>query len=62
LLAYSVGYRTFYLYGFEKGDRDNITQKEKKMLRILGESLLQMDDTELSKRLKSRAIKEIKEQ
>jgi hypothetical protein len=62
LLAYSAGLRTFFLYAFEKGDRANITQKEKTAMQIVGKDFLEMSDTELGKRIKDKSIKEIKEQ
>lgn len=62
LLAYSAGQRTFFLYAFEKGDRANITQKEKTAMQIVGKVLLDMSDAELSKRIKDKSIKELKEQ
>lgn len=62
LLAYSAGQKTFFLYAFEKGDRANITQKEKMAMQIVGKEFLEMDDAQLNMRLKSKAIKEIKEQ
>lgn len=36
LLAYSKGSKTFYLYAFEKSDQENVTDKEKAALQILG--------------------------
>lgn len=62
LLAYSAGLRTFFLYAFEKGDKANITQKEKTAMQIVGKDFLEMSDTELGKRIKDKSIKEIKEQ
>ena len=62
LLAYSAGQRTFFLYAFEKGDRANVTHKEKTAMQIVGKEFLEMSDAELSKRIKSRTIREIKEQ
>lgn len=62
LLAFSKGKRTFFMLGFEKSERDNISPKEKKALQLLGKSLLSFSDEELKPRLKSRAIIEIRKE
>jgi hypothetical protein len=59
LLAYSAHKRTFFLYAFEKSDRDNISQKDKLALQRLGKSYLALTEAELIPRLKNKAIIEI---
>lgn len=59
LLAYSTGARTIFLYAFEKSDRGNITQKEKTALQELGKFYLNLNDTDFTSRLRSKAIIEI---
>lgn len=59
LLTFSKGQRTFFMYGFEKSDRDNITIREKKALQELGKFYLSLTEEELKIRLKSQAIIEI---
>ena len=46
ILAYSAGNKTFYLYAFEKSERDNITDREKNVWQGLGNSFLRLDDKE----------------
>lgn len=48
------------MYGFEKSERANIGQKEKKMLQEPGKYYLSLTDKELESRIKSRALREIK--
>lgn len=62
LLTFSKGQRTFFMYGFEKSDRDNITIREKKALQELGKFYLSLTDEELKIRLKSQAIIEIRKE
>ena len=62
LLAFSKGNRTIFIYGFEKSDRANVTQREKKMLQELGNFYLSLTDTELESRVKSRALREVKKE
>ncbi len=59
LLAYSAHRRTFFLYAFEKSDRDNITQREKTALKELGKFYLNLSDADLTPRLETKAIVEI---
>ena len=60
ILTYSAGSKTIYLYAFEKSERDNIIDKEKAALQVLGSFYLNMDDKELEERLSSGAIIEVK--
>lgn len=62
LVTFSKGNRTIFMYGFEKSERANINQKEKKMLQELGKFYLSLNDTELESRLKSRALREIRKE
>lgn len=62
LLAFSKGNRTIFMYGFEKNERDNISQKEKKLLQELGKFYLTLTDNELEARIKNRAIQEIRKE
>jgi len=50
------------MYGFEKSERANISQKEKKMLQELGKFYISLTDEELGSRLKSRALREIRKE
>jgi len=62
LVTFSKGNRTIFMYGFEKSERSNISQKEKKMLQELGKFYLSLTDEELGSRLKSRALREIRKE
>lgn len=62
LLAFSKDKRTIFMYGFEKSERDNISQKERKMLQELGKFYLSLDDKEIELRLKSKALSEIRKE
>lgn len=62
LLTFSKGNRTIFMYGFEKNERANIDQKEKKLLQELGKFYLSLTDTELEPRLRSRALREIRKE
>jgi len=62
LVTFSKGNRTIFMYGFEKSDRANTSQKEKKLLQELGKFYLSLSNTELESRLKSRALREIRKE
>ncbi len=61
ILAYSKQGRTFFLYGFEKADRANVTLKEKEQLKILGNYYLDCSDKDLEAMLSSKEMIEYQE-
>ena len=56
LLAFKQGYRTFFIYGFAKNQRENITNKERQIYRKLAEIYLALDDGEIEKLVRSGEI------
>jgi hypothetical protein len=61
LLVYAADKRTFFMFGFEKADQANISQKEEKALKILGKEYLKFTDAKLATLLKEKVIIEITE-
>lgn len=61
LIAFKKKDKAFFIYGFDKGTRSNITDKEERALKILGHSLLNWSDKELNKRIKEGSLIEITE-
>ncbi len=59
LVVYSSKNRTFFLYAFEKNQRDNITRKEKAALQELGKFYLKLSDAKIVGLIKTEAIIEI---
>ena len=60
IVAHRQGSRLIFLYGFAKNDRDNITDKERKILSKLGDEYMSYDDAKLTSLVKKRVISEIK--
>jgi hypothetical protein len=60
LLAVRHGDKAFFLYGFEKNQRDNITEKEAKAYKLIAKTILAYTDSELNKRLNDESVIEIK--
>ncbi len=56
LLAYKVGDKAFFVYGFAKSTRANITDKELKALKLYAATLLSYSDRELNKAVSSGAM------
>lgn len=48
IVAHRRGERLFFLYGFAKNEKDNITQKERAALRALGDHYMGLSDQELT--------------
>ncbi len=59
LLVYAANQRTFFMFGFEKADRANISREEEKALKILGKEYLTFSDARLTTLLKEKMIFEI---
>ncbi|WP_290517210.1 type II toxin-antitoxin system RelE/ParE family toxin [Alcanivorax sp.] len=60
LLAYRVGDKAFFVYGFAKNARANISADELKALKCLAKELLSYSDRALVKAIKSGALIEVK--
>ena len=59
LLATNKADRWFFVFGFEKNERANVTDKELEALQQLAADLLPLDPDELDARVASEALKEI---
>ncbi len=61
IIAFKRSHRIFFVYGFEKGERSNITEKELQALKIYGKTLLNWPDREILKRINEGELFEIEE-
>jgi hypothetical protein len=59
LLAFQLDDKAFFIYGFSKNERSNISQKELKALKLLASELLSYTDTVLEKALKEGVLIEV---
>ena len=59
VIAACLGTRYFFLYGFEKNEKDNISRDELKMLRILAESYLSYTNEQIEFAIKNKKIREV---
>jgi hypothetical protein len=60
LVAFKGNERAIFVYGFNKNQRDNVTDKEKKALKLLASRLLGYNEQSLAKALKLGELFEIK--
>ena len=60
LVAFEKNERAIFLYGFSKNQRDNISDKEKKALKLLARDLLGYGDRRLNMALRHGALIEVK--
>ncbi len=61
IIAFKKEHRAFFIYGFEKGEISNITEKEERALKIYGNALLEWSDKEIIQRLEENELFEILE-
>lgn len=59
IVASKVKGSWFFVYGFLKNERDNISDIELKALQALGKQLLELNDVQLKKALKANEITEV---
>ena len=59
LLAFKSQYRAFFLYGFSKNQRDNITPKEEKAYKIIARDLLELKEEVIKKLIKEGSLFQI---
>ncbi len=59
LLAYQVGDKAFFVYGFAKNARTNISAKELKALKVYAATVLAYSDKELKKAVANGALIEV---
>ena len=59
VLAYKIGEKAFFIYGFAKNSRANISTKELKGLKLYAATLLGYSDRELDKAVKNGALIEV---
>jgi hypothetical protein len=60
ILAYLSGKKAFFLYGFAKNAKANVTKTELKALKKYGNLLLNYNDAEISNALEAKVLVEIK--
>jgi hypothetical protein len=59
LLAFKVKDKAFFIYGFAKNQRDNITDKELQALKLWASQLLAYDDNALTKAIQNNELYEV---
>ena len=59
IVLFRNGERTFFVYGFAKSDRANVSQKELAKLKQLANSLFSMSDVQITSALKEGVLDEI---
>jgi len=59
IVLFRSGYRTFYVYGFTKSDRSNISSKELQVFKEAAKEYLSMTAEHLDERIKNGQIVEL---
>ena len=62
IVAFKSGKDCFFIYGFEKSAKSNISQNEEKALKIVAISLYAYSDNELAQQIKNGALIEVKDE
>jgi hypothetical protein len=60
ILAFRTSEKAFFLYGFAKNQRDNISEKELQALKLMATHLLGYDDKALEKAMDAHELYEVK--
>lgn len=59
IVAFKKGKHCFFVFGFEKNAKSNISSNEEKALKIIAKSLLSYSELEISKLIKEGALLEV---
>ncbi|WP_374313932.1 type II toxin-antitoxin system RelE/ParE family toxin [Dongia sp.] len=59
IIAYQESDRLFFIYGFAKNERDNITNTERMVLMALGEQFMACDDAALARAITDGLLQEV---
>ena len=59
IVAFKKGTHCYFVYGFEKNEKDNITLNEEKALKLVAKSLFSYTDIELSHYIKEGSLVEV---
>ncbi|AZG37394.1 MULTISPECIES: type II toxin-antitoxin system RelE/ParE family toxin [Shewanella] len=59
IIAFKVDDKSFFIFGFSKNEKANISTKEKTALKIMAKELLAYDNKQLAKALKHKALFEV---
>jgi len=60
LLAFRMGNKAFFMYGFAKNEQDNISAKELKALKAMARELLSYSAPQLKQAIKAGSLIEVK--
>jgi len=60
IIAYKASEKTFFIFGFAKNEKDNVSSKELKIVKSLARELLSYTDRELSELIKDGKLIEVK--
>ncbi|GGP66012.1 hypothetical protein GCM10009347_34660 [Shewanella algicola] len=59
IIAFNVDDKSFFIFGFSKNEKADISIKAKTALKIMAKGLLSYDNKQLAKALKSKALYEV---
>lgn len=60
ILAYKRGDKAFFLYGFSKNEQDNISKKDEKVLKKIGNHYFTLSEKELKQMVSKKILFEVK--
>lgn len=60
IIAYKIADKAFFIFGYAKNEKENITAEEKKIIRRFAAELLSYSDKELDRLIESKAIVEVR--
>lgn len=59
ILAFKAQDKSFFVYGFEKNERSNITEKEAKAYKLLAKALINLTDKDITIRINNGSLIEV---
>jgi len=62
IVAFKKGHHCFYVYGFEKNEKSNISQNEEKAIKIIAKALFTYSENELMQFIKDGTLIEVSDE
>ncbi len=59
IIIFKQGARAFFVYGYAKSDRDNITKDEEEVFKKAAKELLSLSDTQIAQLIANEALTEV---
>ena len=62
IIFFKKGQHCFFIYGFEKSDKDNLTEKEEQALKLLAKEMFKFSDQQIMEKINQGLLIEVQDE